>query len=128
MDLAGISSRKKARTWYFIGVTYLVTKKITVDNVAEGRGKPPAVAVGTICNLWGSGTQIYPVPLMRIIYGVSILFGVLMWVSGWPAYASADTGGTYRFDGSKSQHTGSIVGRVWLVGAYERPTPLKVFK
>jgi len=55
MDLAGISSRKKARTWYFIGVIYLVTKKITVDNVAEG-GKPPAEAVGTICNLWGSGT------------------------------------------------------------------------
>src|SRR5215510_15099058 len=65
---------------------------------------------------------------MRIIYGVSILFGVLMWVLGWPAYASADTGGAYRFDGSKSQHTGSIVGRVWLVGAYEKLTGLKVFK
>ena len=67
-------------------------------------------------------------PLIGIIYGVSILFGVLMWVSGWPAYASADTGGVYRFDGSKSQHTGSIVGRVRLVGAYEKPTRLKVFK
>ena len=67
-------------------------------------------------------------PLMGIIYGVSILFSVLMWVSGWPAYAPADTGREYRFDGSISQHTGSIVGRVWLVGAYERPTPLKVFK
>ena len=56
MDLAGIFSNKKARNRFFIGVIYLVTKKITVDNVAEGRGKPPAVVVGTICNLWGSGT------------------------------------------------------------------------
>jgi len=51
-----------------------------------------------------------------------------MWVSGWPAYASADTGGEYRFDGSKSQHTGSIMGQVRLVGVYEKPTRLKVFK
>src|SRR5262245_62163393 len=65
---------------------------------------------------------------MRIIYGVSTLLSVLMWVSGWPAYASADTGGEYRFDGSKSQHTGSIMGQVRLVGAYEKPTRLKVFK
>jgi hypothetical protein len=39
MDLAGIASSKKARTQDFMGVIYLVTKKITVDNVAEGRGK-----------------------------------------------------------------------------------------
>jgi len=39
MDLAGIFSSKKARNWFFIGVIYLVTKKITVDNVAEGRGR-----------------------------------------------------------------------------------------
>src|SRR5262245_41522272 len=65
---------------------------------------------------------------MRIIYGVSIVFSVLMWVWGWPAYVSGNTGGKYRFVDSKSQHTGSIVGRLWLVGAYERPTPLKVFK
>ena len=38
MDLAGIFSSKKAKNWFFIGVIYLVTKKITVDNVAEGRG------------------------------------------------------------------------------------------
>src|SRR5262245_40982096 len=65
---------------------------------------------------------------MRIIYGVSTLLSVLMWVSGWPTYASVDTGGEYRFDGSKSKDTGKIVGRIWLIGAYERPTPLKVYK
>jgi len=41
MDLAGIFSSKKAKNWFFIGVIYLVTKKITVDNVAEGRGGKP---------------------------------------------------------------------------------------
>src|SRR5262245_40444210 len=62
---------------------------------------------------------------MRIIYGVSTLLSVLMC---WPAYASADTGEQYRFDGSKSQNTGSIMGQVRLVGVYEKPTRLKVFK
>jgi hypothetical protein len=31
MDLAGIASSKKARTQDFMGIIYLVTKKITVD-------------------------------------------------------------------------------------------------
>jgi hypothetical protein len=84
--------------------------------------------VRDICNLWIKGL-ISNLPLMRIIYGVSTLLSVLMWVSDWPAHASAaDTGGEYRFDGSKSQPTGSVVGRVGLVGAYERPPRLKVFK
>jgi hypothetical protein len=48
MDLAGIFIRKKPRTCPFIGFIYLVTKKITVDNVAERRGKPRPQAVGTI--------------------------------------------------------------------------------
>jgi hypothetical protein len=47
MDLAGVSGSKKTKTWLFIGVIYLVTKKITVDNVVEGRGKSQATALGT---------------------------------------------------------------------------------
>jgi hypothetical protein len=40
--------RQKETTWPFIGFIYLVTKKITVDNAAEGHGKGRAEAVGTI--------------------------------------------------------------------------------
>jgi hypothetical protein len=65
---------------------------------------------------------------MRIIYRLSTVLSVLTWVLGWAAYPSAGTVGEYRFDGLKGKDTGSVVGTVWLAGAYERPARLKVFK
>jgi plastocyanin len=44
------------------------------------------------------------------------------------AYTLPATAAEYRSDGWKSQSTGRVVGTVWLVGAYEKPAPLKVFK
>jgi hypothetical protein len=46
----------------------------------------------------------------------------------WVLYPSAGTTAQYRSDGSTGQSTGSVVGVVWLMGAYEKPAPLKVFK
>ena len=65
---------------------------------------------------------------MGIIYRLSALFSVLTLVLGWAAYPPAGAVGEYRFDGSRGKDTGSVVGTVWLVGAYERPARLKVFK
>jgi plastocyanin len=65
---------------------------------------------------------------MWMVYRLSTVLSVLTWVLGWAAYPSAGTVGEYRFDGSKGQDTGSVIGTVWLVGAYERPARLKVFK
>src|SRR4029450_5602130 len=66
---------------------------------------------------------------MGIIYRLPAVFSVLPWALGWAAYPPAGAvGGEYRFDGSRGKDTGSVVGTVWLVGAYERPARLKVFK
>ena len=65
---------------------------------------------------------------MRTINRLSTVLTVLTWILGWAAYPSAGTVGEYRFDDSKGKDTGSVVGRVWLAGAYERPARLKVFK
>lgn len=65
---------------------------------------------------------------MSIISRLSIMFGVLTWDLAWAAYPSAGTVGEYRSDDSKGKDTGSVVGTVWLLGAYERPARLKVFK
>jgi hypothetical protein len=65
---------------------------------------------------------------MGIIYRLSAALSVLTWALGWAAYPPAGAVGEYRFDGSRGKDTGSVVGTVWLVGAYERPARLKVFK
>src|SRR4030095_1506445 len=65
---------------------------------------------------------------MGIIYRLWAVLSVLTWVLGWAAYPPAAALGEYRFDGSRGKDTGSVVGTVWLVGAYERPARLKVFK
>jgi hypothetical protein len=65
---------------------------------------------------------------MTIINRLSTVLTVVTWILGWAAYPSAGTVAEYRSDGSKGKDTGKVVGRVWLVGAYERPTRLKVFK
>jgi hypothetical protein len=44
------------------------------------------------------------------------------------AYALLAAAAEYRSDVSKGQSTGSVVGTVWLVGAYEKPAQLKVYK
>jgi hypothetical protein len=64
---------------------------------------------------------------MRITYSLSAVFSVVTWFFGWAAYPSAGMVGDYRFDGSSGKDGGSVVGTVWLVGAYERPARL-VFK
>ena len=114
------------------GFIYLVAKKIIVDNAAEGRGKRQAEAVGTYGMLDSPGIHrvnlTHPVPLMRIINRLSTVLTVLTWILGWAAYPSAGTLGEYRSDGTTGKETGSVVGTVWLVGAYERPARLKVFK
>jgi hypothetical protein len=46
--LQGYGAAKRETAWPFIGFIYLVTKKITVDNAAEGHGKRQAEAVVTI--------------------------------------------------------------------------------
>ena len=65
---------------------------------------------------------------MSTMSRLSITLGVLAWVLTWAAHPSAGTVGEYRFDDSKGKDTGSVVGTVWLAGAYERPARLKVFK
>lgn len=45
--LQGYGAAKRETAWHFIGFIYLVTKKITVDNAAEGQGKRQAEALGT---------------------------------------------------------------------------------
>jgi hypothetical protein len=44
------------------------------------------------------------------------------------AYTLPATAAEYRSDVPKGQSTGSIVGTIWLVGDYEKPARLKVFK
>jgi hypothetical protein len=51
---------------------------------------------------------------------IKILAGVI--------YPTAGTGAQYRSDSSTAKSNGSVVGAVWLRGAYEKPAPLKVFK
>jgi len=65
---------------------------------------------------------------MRTINRLSTVLTVVTWILGWAAYPSTGTVAEYRSDGSKGKDTGKVVGTVWLVGAYERPARLKVFK
>jgi hypothetical protein len=67
-------------------------------------------------------------PLMKTIDRLSTVLTILTLILAWAAYPSAGAAAEYRSDGSKGQSTGSVVGTVWLVGAYEKPAPLKVFK
>lgn len=67
------------------------------------------------------------VPLTRTNYRATVLI-VLTWILGWVAYPSAATIEQYRWDGWAGKETGSVVGAVWLVGAYERLARMKVFK
>jgi plastocyanin len=64
---------------------------------------------------------------MRTTNRLSTVLTVLTWILGWAAYTSAVTPAEYRSDGT-GKEAGSVVGTVWLVGAYEKPVRLKVFK
>jgi hypothetical protein len=59
---------------------------------------------------------------LATVLSVSTLILVLA-VCTLPARAAE-----YRSDVSKGQGTGSVVGTVWLVGTYEKPARLKVYK
>jgi len=65
---------------------------------------------------------------MKTINRISTVLTILILILAWAAYPSPGTTAEYRSDVSKGQSAGSVVGTVWLVGAYEKPAPLKVFK
>ncbi len=65
---------------------------------------------------------------MKTINRLSTVLTILILILAWAAYPSAGSAAEYRSDGSNGQSAGSVVGTVWLVGAYEKPAPLKVFK
>jgi len=65
---------------------------------------------------------------MKTIDRLSTVLTIVTLILAWAAYPSPGTAAEYRSDGSKGQSAGSVVGNVWLVGAYEKPAPLKVFK
>lgn len=67
-------------------------------------------------------------PLMKIKSPLSTVLTIVPLILAWAAYPLAGSAAEYRSDGSKGQSAGSVVGTVWLVGAYEKPAPLKVFK
>ena len=73
----------------------------------------------------GALTGVTPI---RIMNRLSITLTVLMWILGWTAHVPTVTAAEYRAEGLSGRDTGSVLGTVWLVGAYERPAPLKVFK
>jgi hypothetical protein len=56
------------------------------------------------------------------------VFNIMALILTWVLYPSAGTAAQHRSDGSTGQSTGSVVGAVWLMGTYEKPAPLKVFK
>jgi hypothetical protein len=56
---------------------------------------------------------------------LTIMILILAWVICPIAGMAA---AQYRPDSSTAQSTGSVVGAVWLMGAYVKPAPLKVFK
>jgi hypothetical protein len=49
-------------------------------------------------------------------------------ILAWVICPIAGMAAQYRPDSSTAQSTGSVVGAVWLMGGYEKPAPLKVFK
>ena len=67
-------------------------------------------------------------PLMKIKSPLLTVLTIVPLILAWAAYPLAGSAAEYRSDGSKGQSAGSVVGTVWLVGAYEKPAPLKVFK
>jgi hypothetical protein len=65
---------------------------------------------------------------MKTINRISTVLTILILILAWAAHPSLGTSAEYRSEDSKGQSTGSVVGTVWLLGAYEKPAPLKVFK
>jgi hypothetical protein len=65
---------------------------------------------------------------VKTINRLSTVLTILILILAWAAYPSPGTTAEYRSEGSKGQSAGSVVGTVWLAGAYEKPAPLKVFK
>jgi hypothetical protein len=65
---------------------------------------------------------------MGSINRLSRAFTVSTLILVWAAYPSSGAAAKYLSDDSKGQSTGSVVGTVRLVEAYEKPARLKVYK
>jgi hypothetical protein len=106
---------------------YLVAKKIMFDN--EALGKTQRRDQSIIAMLDQSGDSGFVLrQIIGIINQLSTVLTVVTLILVLGARALPVTAAEYHSDGSKDQSTGSLIGTVWLVGAYEKPARLKVFK
>jgi hypothetical protein len=65
---------------------------------------------------------------MKTVNRLSTVLTIVILILAWAVYPSAGTAAHYFSAGSQGQSSGSVVGTVWLVGAYEKPARLKVYK
>jgi hypothetical protein len=105
---------------------YLVAKKIMFDNEALGKNSAQRSVIAMLDQSGGSGFVLRQI--MGIINQLSTVLTVLTLILVLGARALPVPAAEYHSDGSKDQSTGSLIGTVWLVGAYEKPARLKVFK
>jgi hypothetical protein len=107
---------------------YLVAKKIMFDNEAFGKNSAQrSVDHSYAGSAWGSSGFVLQ-QIIGIINQLSTVITVLTLILVSGARALPVTAAEYHSDGSKDQSTGSLIGTVWLGGAYEKPARLKVFK